>query len=430
MLYLSIPVLALLLGITAALYSTSSPSGSSQPSSSTPETASTTPSAHLEIDLPELDLEPLDPDPAWWLNSQAPGSIGVVWITREGADPSSLLKNDTQRQLYEDLRACFPEDASNEELFLGKTGCFDEKAIRAAASLPDPTNVFSAIRALNTARPDVFTVCHNASHKVGEIALRRVVKEYGMDKKIIAALLDRGANACMGGLMHGTLDAVGLLAESIDEFAPAVEACLLANPSNLGYCTDAIGHATWDAFADTTSAAEVCSFFKDSQSRRECGEGILMRIYQRKETTDTWYEGTVKDSKDLPRWNAEIIEICKSWPATPFPTAPEDPREWCWSGSTYLFLKPVFQVLESKGGQIQPVFDELADRFKQTLESCAKFPAPGDTLCMERLGPSVGHLAAFEEEYARKLCALYPDEALAASCTKQALQRIESAYAE
>lgn len=385
---------------------------------------------HVVPPLPELDLPPLEPDPTWWRGSAAPGAIGVLWISKEGSDPSNLLENETQRSLYESLRVCFPEQASNEDLYRGKVECFDEKVIRAAATTPNPADVFSAVRALNTARPDVFTVCHNASHKVGEIALRRVVKAYGMDADILAAMLDRGANACMGGLMHGTLDAVGLLSKDVSEFRPAVEACSLANPLNLGYCTDAVGHATWDAFFDIPKAAEVCSFFKEERSRRECGEGILMRMYQREEASDSWYLGNVKTSADLDRWNSDIVAICSRWPDEPFAGAPEDPRTWCWAGSTYLLIKPLFYVIEGTDGDVVKAYPELSSRFKKTIEACAAFPEGGPALCLNRLGPSIGHLAAFDKEYAAKLCEMYPDENLAAACTKSALDRIDDAYGE
>jgi hypothetical protein len=342
-----------------------------------------------------------------------------------------MLENATQRELYESLAECFPKGATNEELYQGKVGCFDERVIRSAASTPNPTDVFAAIRALNTARPDVFTVCHNASHKVGEIALKRIIPVYGVDADIIAALLDRGANACMGGLMHGTLDAIGLLVSEVEAFAPAVDACLLANPENLGYCTDAVGHATWDAFKDVPKAATVCSFFKTASSRRECGEGILMRIYQREEPNDPWFLGNITNDRDLLRWNEDIAKICQSWPSTPFSAAaPEDPREWCWSGAVYLLFKPLFYSIESRGGEVESAYDELSARLSLAIKTCSSFPTPGDDLCLERMGPSVGHIAAFEREYAEKLCQLFPTTSAVERCTKDAFMRIDNAFSE
>lgn len=427
-----IPALAIGLGIaTAAMFA--GQSNTSVPSAQPPSTSADIPSptpAYVPLPLPNLNLAPIEPDPAWWEASNAPGSIGVVWVSREGSNPDDLLENEIQRGLYENLIECFPQDATPEELYQGKVLCFDELVIRAAASTPNPTDVFAAIRALNTARPDVFTVCHNASHKVGEIALKRIIPVYGVDTNIIAALLDRGANACMGGLMHGTLDAVGLLVSNVEEFAPVVDACILANPENLGYCTDGVGHATWDAFGDVPKAAFVCSFFKTGQTRRECGEGILMRIYQRAETDDAWFTGNIETDSDLVRWNSEIEKICQDWPTIPFPTAPEDPREWCWSGSTYLLIKPIFHSLESLGGNIEAAFPAVSARLSRTIETCGRFKDSGADRCLERLGPSVGHLAAFEPIYAKKLCQLFPTQSTVSRCTEDALRRIDNAFAD
>lgn len=418
---------ALVLGVVSAALLKSTPAAI--PSSTIPAGQLPKSAPHTPLALPELDLPPLTPYPSWWKSSDAPGAIGVVWVSREGTDPSNFLENDTQRDIYESLAACFPSPATPEQLFEAKVSCFDERVIKSASATPNPTDTFSAVRALNTARPDVFTVCHNASHKVGEIALRRIIPKYGINKDIIAALLDRGGNACMGGLMHGTLDAVGLLVSEIEEFEPAVQACLLANPANLGYCTDAVGHATWDAFKDVAKAAKVCSFFETPQSRAECGEGVLMRIYQRGEKVSRWYVGNIDDDADLARWNSEIAAICKTWPSTPMSsTAPENPQEWCWSGSVYLLFKPLFHILEINQGKIEPAYDKISTRLGMAIDTCESFPAPGDDLCLKRMGPSVGHLGAFEVEYAKKLCSLFPSTSAIERCEVDAISRIDSAF--
>jgi hypothetical protein len=46
------------------------------------------------------------------------------------------------------------------------------------------------------------------------------------------------------------------------------------------------------------------------------------------------------------------------------------------------------------------------------------------------LGPSVGHLAAFDKEYAVKLCEMYTNKELMAECSESAVRRIEQAYEE
>lgn len=425
-----VPVLALIIGISSAFFLNSAPTDEStkisSPSSNVSANENSTP--HSQIPMPVLDVPTLEPDPAWWQGSAPPGSIGVVWVSKEGSDPSNLFTANVQKTIYEDLSSCFPKNATNEDLFEAKVSCFDEKVIKIAASTPNPVDVFVSINALNVARPDVFTVCHNASHRVGEVALKRVHKVHGLDKEIIAALLDRGGSACMGGLMHGVMDAVANLVVNVEDYKPAIEACLLANPDTLGYCTDAVGHATWDTFRKVLPAAEVCSFFQTPSSRRECGEGILMRMYQREETTDSWYLGNTSD-EDLPRWNKGVADICASWPKTPFAAAPEeDPREWCWSGSVYLLFKPIFAVMEEKVNQDKDQFEGISTRLSAAISVCQGFPAPGDDRCLERMGPSVGHIAGFEKEPAKQLCLLFPTQAAIERCTKDALSRIDDAY--
>lgn len=427
-LLLTIPVVTALISATAAVVISSTGSPDSDPKiptviASPDDPSKNRPVAYVDLDLPELEV-----NPEWYEGNYAPGSVGVIWLTREGTDPSELLKKDIQREVYEELRNCFPEDATNEQLYQGKVECFDEKVIKRAAAEENPIDVFVAVAALNRARPDVFTVCHNAAHKVGEIALRRVVPVHGMQAEIIAAMLDSAGGSCMGGLMHGLLDAVGLLVDDVDDFRAAVAGCLQANPDNLGYCTDAVGHATWDTFERLDRAVEVCAFFPQNYSRRECGEGIMMRMYQRAEVEDTWYVGNVRDD-EVDTWNDAVFQICQEWPTERFAAAPtDDPREWCWSGAVYLLFKPIFSALEAAGGDYTKSKAKIIERMSKAVQTCQRFPEEGVDLCLARMGPSVGHAAVFEKENVPELCDVFPDEPTRARCVDEANRRIDAAY--
>ena len=428
----ALPVAAVL-GMLAAVSFTAPQSPGANPPAAT-QTSDPAPPAESGTgtnDVPTLvlDLPPLEVDEAWFgKNAAEPGSVGVVWISKDGADPARFLTSTIRTRFYESFQECFPADATAEQLFEGKQTCFDERVIRAAATTPNPIDVFVAIAALNVARPDVFTVCHNASHKVGEIALRRVLQVHGMNAEIITALLDAAGGGCMGGLMHGVLDAVGLTAKTTAEFEPAVEACMRANQENLGYCTDAVGHATWDAFGSTDKAVPVCALFPQPTQRRECGEGILMRMYQRAESKGPWYVGQI-GANEMGKWVDEITAICSTWPSKALAAGQEDPREWCWSGSVYLLYKPVFQSLEDAGGVFADAERQLLERAAAVVDGCLSFPAPGDALCLDRTGPFVGHASAFDMVNAAKICALYPTKQVEV-CLAAAKSRIDAAYAE
>ena len=379
--------------------------------------------------LPEtLDLPTLDVQSDWLPDDTQLGGVGVVWVDTEGKDPTSLLQNDRQRALYAEMLECFPEPGSApEELFRAKEACFDALAIRAAATEPDPTDVFTAIAAMNTKRPDLFTVCHNASHRVGDIGLQRVVRKYPLSEELITRLLDRAGGSCMGGMMHGVLDAIGFIVTDVSQLSEVAAACLHVNPEYTGFCTDAQGHAAWDAFKDVSIAAEACSFFPEPMQRRECGEGLLMRMYQRLVYEEPWYNGRISDS-EITRWNSLIVDICSQWPQTPFSASPnENPREWCWSGSVYLFSKPMFAALEESGGLYDEARNSIELRLKGIISACQTFPPDGAALCLDRIGVSVGHVSMFDKTESQRLCELFPDEFTRERCVTQAFQRIDSA---
>jgi hypothetical protein len=365
-----------------------------------------------------------------WLpdNGQLGGGIGVVWIDTPGAEPEAMLENDHQRELYTEMVGCFPDQGSAPEaLFRAKETCFDAMAIRAAAEEPDPTDVFTAITAMNTLRPDLFTVCHTAAHRVGDIAMQRAVRKYPLSAALVTRLLDRAGGSCMGGMMHGVLDAIGFIVDDVDQLSVVADACIHANPENTGFCTDAQGHAAWDAFEDVSVAAQACSFFPAQLQRRECGEGLLMRMYQRRVIDEPWYNGRVADT-ELDRWNSEVVEICSSWPETPFPaSADENPREWCWSGSVYLLTKPMFAAIEVTGGAYDEARGAIELRLRGVVSACQSFPPAGAALCLDRIGLSVGHVSLFDKDESRRLCDIFPDEFTRQRCVEQAFMRIESA---
>jgi hypothetical protein len=424
-----VPAVVALCGALAAIVVVGSPTPpDSTPISSAPPADAPPGSQVATVRTVSLDLPPLEVNENWLVTDPSMGQIGVLWVEKEGQDASDLVTEPVAKELYGKFLACFEDKTTPQELYTGKQGCFDELAITSAASTPDPTHVFDAIYALNVARPDVFTVCHNASHKVGELALRRAHAVYGLDTEVIGYLLSTSRSSCMGGVMHGVLDAVGLIATSVEDFSAVVDACLTSAVALLGYCTDAVGHATWDAFGNVDEAAATCALFPGQVSRRECGEGVLMRMYQRLEPTEPYYGGRLADDQ-VDGWNDEVVAICDSWPSTPFPTAPdEDPREWCWSGSVYLLFKPVFSVIQDNGGDYELAEAGTRERLSKAIASCLEFPAPGDDLCLDRMGPSVGHAAVFDEVRAEELCGLFPTPAASERCLDKARQRIASAF--
>ncbi len=388
--------------------------------------------AELETQPPRqvLQLEPVAYNLAELDLENDSGALGVPWIdTKDSIDPETFLVNDEQRRIYNLLATCFPARNTNpavDVLFEAKTVCFDPKAIYEAATISDPTDLFDALHALNLARPDVFAVCHNGSHKIGKLVFERAYRKHGFDVDIFRQLLSAGRSTCMGGLVHGLLDAVGFVADDVSEYRGIIEACASSVRSAAAQCGDAVGHSVWDAFETVSDGAAACAYFADEQMRNDCSEGLLMRKYQRLERTSEWYTG-IAGPDEFDRWIAETVANCDSWPSIPYAAAPGvDPREGCWRGVIYPLTQPVFRQLRLTNGEYPQAKEVMLPMVKKIVTACGTFSERGNTLCLERLGVYVGHLVMFDRAEARIMCDLWPQKART-SCNEEAEQRIISA---
>jgi hypothetical protein len=418
-------------GTTAGVLTTKT-SGTSTVAAPTPLTSqastSTSPPSPPTI---RLVLDPVDIDLASMLEVQGADAVAVPWISPEGTDPYQYLSNDEQVELYETMVACFPGRETNpslDDLFRARLECWDPFAIEASSRVPDPTDLFAAIYAMNVSRPDVYTVCHNGSHKIGKITLDRAVAKHGLDEAVLQHLISAGRTSCMGGLVHGVLDAVGFMTSEVEVFAKVIRACMNSSEDAVGYCGDAVGHAAWDAFYDIDKAAEACSHFPTQMSRFECSEGVLMRMYQRNEALDTdWYNGSI-ELEEVPRWNREVAELCRQWPSTPFPAAPgENPQLGCFSGSIYTMFQPLYHLLKQGQGDHTEVFDEMSLVLDLIIETCQSYGPGGEEVCLFRLGSFVPHAVLFDLEASILLCQRLPASSYVDDCVENSEIRIANA---
>jgi hypothetical protein len=375
----------------------------------------------------ELNLPPLEINIDDWVSKEVPVNMtGVLWVQGESTDVSrGVFENDAQKTLYQELAECFPARESNprpEDLNQAKANCFDRKVVGMAASTPDPTNVFMALRGLSLARPDVFTLCHNASHKVGEIALRRLFAERGTDYATMYRFIQTGAIACQGGLVHGVYDALGKMNLSIEEFEPAVKACE-KNMQLAGQCSDAVGHASWDAFQEIPPTLKVCSYWSESWAQQTCVEGVLMRMYQWLETEDGFYSGAVKGA-EADRFIKETADICLNWPADKIQGLLADPKQLCYQGMPYLLVKPILHLTESNGGKYDLVKDEAKRLVGKIVQACGAY-GDGSKYCTDRLSYYLLGATVYDLEEVEVLCEVVPQPR--ETCVGQAREKLANA---
>lgn len=356
---------------------------------------------------------------------------GVVWVDGVPSDPTPYLQTDVQRELFDELNECFPRDIVGDAVAMGvaKDTCYDPLVVALAHDTPAPFDLFSAIRGLNAARPELFTLCHNSSHTVGEITFKRFAAVSSVDTDAMRGLIEAGGPACMGGLVHGVYDAFGLSDPEVSEFPAMIEACLTSHDL-LGYCSDAVGHAAWDAYEEFAPAVAACSWWQDETWWFFCAEGIIMRVFQRLEPLDQFYAGT-SAPEHMDRWVDEVTDICARWPETwpagsVSPPPVDDPRTGCWRGSMYLLMKPLGSALQRNANDWDAAAELQLELLPQIDDACGRFGSVGAELCRSHMGPFVGHFSTFDYDAATVMCGVLREVDV---CVEGAHERIRAALA-
>jgi hypothetical protein len=120
------------------------------------------------------------------------------------------------------------------------------------------------------------STCHISTHEAGEAALP------GTYAAQLAMIQRSAQSVCNSGLLHGVFTAVGkagLTASKWEDVASWCDTFDVSSAPNIANCGDAIGHAVWYQYHDTTKAVEVCAALTRKVWREECSEGVLMQHF-------------------------------------------------------------------------------------------------------------------------------------------------------
>lgn len=373
------------------------------------------------LDLPKIDI---DIEKMLTKDDGLSMQTGVLWLEGVPKNVDEIFENDTQREVFKTLSSCYPSRDSNptpEQLYAATLDCSERAAITAAATVKDPSDVFMALRGLSLARPDVFTLCHNASHKVGEIAFRRLYAARGIDYDGMFRLLQTGAIACQGGLVHGVYDAFGYMKPPLEEFEHAVSACE-RNEQIVGQCSDAVGHAAWDAYGTIEKAILACRSWDTDAYQQICAEGILMRKFQRMESTDPFYIGAVFGA-EADRFIKVATDSCSEWSTSPIEgILRQNPRALCFESSTYLLAKPLLALTQRNGGDYQAVETEAKRLIGVITDTCNTYGKDAP-YCLGKLGWYLLGVTVYDLDATKRLCESLPKEYVA-TCQSNATEKL------
>jgi hypothetical protein len=311
-----------------------------------------------------------------------------------------------QREVYECLRMCLPSDPDDwEGLYLASARkCFDARAVEVvkAAGLID---VWSVVRSLLAGWPNLNYFCHSTGHAAGSAAITDT------DITIRDAVLSIGAD-CLGGAMHGVLDAFGETKPGLPEFEQMIRTCEAhTDPVNvLFYCSDGTGHAAWDAYEDYAKTTEICGMWSDLEMRLACDEGVLMRQYERKlrpPDGDGFYIGG--DLDEYRTWAAYTVKICDTWEKVSTRSVDEEPADGCHRGIQYVLGMAQTYLVRSEGLGDWRQIKDIQQWLGAFADACASFDERGEALCRATDGKSFASLAAYDLVGATELCNMLKD---------------------
>jgi hypothetical protein len=227
-------------------------------------------------------------------------------------------------ETYDCLLTCLPEKStswSSAEL-VWATPCINTQ-LGQVSRFVEPETFFPAMTALMRDYPDLADTCHDGSHD----AAKNSILVFKRDFATMLRLAPGADIACVGGFMHGVLDALGFVEIKPEDIVGIGEACNEAHPKEVTECAHAMGHAAWDVYQDTEKAVFVgCKAFliKDFL---DCTNGLVMRRFQR-----LGYKG---DLEEIDAVIKDGVELCTNrWPTGKIDDG-TDFRIGCWSGVAY-----------------------------------------------------------------------------------------------
>lgn len=331
------------------------------------------------------------------------GDSLVPWIdTGERGDPFKYATTPGAVEVYEYLRECYPDESMSPEDIWAQTPCFNERVAELAAT-SEPADFFAGAKAVVVERPDVFAVCHDAGHKGSDILLRRYwdrKADIETQKKQLAEVFSVVNDTCMTGFVHGLFDTLGYLQAGVEQFKVALDACLSVGGFD---CSDGMGHAAWEATQNLEQATSLCTLLPTNEEKVLCDGGIVMRIYQHYEKTDPWYYGSIDTPGfTVEDWMIKVSQLCDTWPENV--EREKGGKQGCWAGVPYLYFKPLYSELTTRGNDFSAAAANLQRYMKLMESACDSFGPVGSEVCIGAWWQYIARTAIYEENNVKTLC--------------------------
>lgn len=258
------------------------------------------------------------------------------------------------------IRACLPPSDSTQQDQLAFFSDSVQDCLRntynAASKAGQVNAVADATETIIRDKVLLSMICHDLAHDSGQHTL-----DYFQGDVVAAVNAYNGNYTCEGGFLHGITDAWAKSSPPDEAYRAVGEACRRSNDSGnfYGICTHGYGHAAWIGRLDPMKAAQLCLLLDDPQGRSQCGEGIIMDLYQP--------AGSNIPHRPIELAGEEMPEICRTWPEPGTPGM----LEGCVRGSAYIFARDVFAAMGDID-KYKPPFKDIPQEFYDNTSRAAK----------------------------------------------------------
>lgn len=311
--------------------------------------------------------------------------------------PSSQAQATSAADWQERLRGCAQGVMTFAVLSSDQVQACLEAQMREAFSAGGLGLVEAALEAEIENSPDLYYACHNLAHRVGAHA-------YTITRDAGELLGQATEGSCAYGLGHGVLDGFAEAHPSAAEYARVAQACVdvRRQPGNERViCPDGLGHAAWKIAGEMAAAVNLCALVPTGEGRRECGEGIVMQVYE---------PAGSRPDLSAPLAPESLITLCQSWPT-------KDPEllAGCASGAGYIFTRPAWKLevawLNSHG---QDPLDastagEMVDLLGQASLACGRLEPAFRSGCLQSMAIQLPLTVQRDRVLAEKVCRLLGD---------------------
>jgi hypothetical protein len=342
---------------------------------------------------------------------------------RPGVDDTpALIAKPAVQSLYEQLRACFPNEETDTSKLYDQAPCY-EKQIERAANTLEPNDIYNAVNALVAERPDLFAACHAGGHKAAIVMMDRLwdpTASYDAQLEQFEYIIGSVNDVCQNGFVHGVYDAIGYAHPDAASFQAAAEICRRISMPFID-CGHGLGHSAWLATEDYAEAGKICGLFNDDK-RYRCDDGVIMYV------GDQWRENGMAIFPFETNWDPEafyerIPSVCATWPNER--AGDPNPLRGCWAGVVAgLIFRPISALIINADNDYFAVAEEMRYLARLGEAACIGLGPEGEMVCMDEWRSNIMFAAANDETAIRDFCSALRKHA--EFCTELGINQLTS----